>query len=62
LSFFGQLGQAVKKLTAKALQEVVGDFEKAVWRAVQDVFQGVTIKGCGFHWSQCLLRKIKTLA
>nr|CAH0112041.1 unnamed protein product [Daphnia galeata] len=44
-----------------ALQEVVGDFEKAVWRAVQDVFSGVTIKGCGFHWSQCLLRKIKNI-
>ena len=44
-----------------ALQEVVGDFEKAVWRAVQDVFPGVAIKGCGFHWSQCLLRKIKNI-
>ena len=45
-----------------ALQEVVGDFEKAVWRpAVQDVFPGVIIKGCGFHWSQCLLRKIKNI-
>jgi hypothetical protein len=44
------------------LQEVVGDFEKAVWRpAVQDVFPGVIIKGCGFHWSQCLLRKIKNI-
>nr|CAH0108797.1 unnamed protein product [Daphnia galeata] len=35
-----------------ALQEVVGDFEKAVWRAVQDVFPVVAIKGCGFHWSK----------
>lgn len=43
------------------LHEVVGDFEKAVWRAVQDVLPGVTIKGCGFHWSQCLLRKIKNI-
>jgi hypothetical protein len=43
------------------MQEVVGDFEKAVWRAVQDVLPGVTIKGCGFHWSQCLLRKMKNI-
>ena len=42
--------------------QCVVDFEKAVWRAMNDVF-GATVKifGCGFHWTQCIFRRIKKL-
>jgi hypothetical protein len=41
--------------------EVVCDFEKAVWQAVHLVLPFVQVKGCGFHWTQCLFRQLKKL-
>ena len=42
--------------------QCVLDFEKAVWLALGDVFgDGVKIFGCGFHWTQCLFRRLKKL-
>lgn len=37
------------------------DFEKAVWQAVHLVLPFVQVKGCGFHWTQCLFRQLKKL-
>ncbi|XP_076038994.1 uncharacterized protein LOC143024111 [Oratosquilla oratoria] len=44
-----------------AVQNIVVDYEAAVWRAVPKVFAGVKISGCAFHWTQCLWRKIVEL-
>ena len=43
------------------LQCVVADFESALWRAVEKVFPGVHIRGCIFHWTQAIWRKVQEL-
>jgi len=43
------------------VQEVVCDFEIAVWRAVRAVIPFAEVKGCGFHWTQCLFRQLKKI-
>ncbi|KAL5014779.1 hypothetical protein ScPMuIL_009049 [Solemya velum] len=43
------------------LDEVVCDFEAAIWGAVKEVFPSVTIHGCTFHWCQAVYRKINEL-
>ena len=37
------------------------DFEYAVKKALEMHFVGIEIKGCGFHFAQCLERKIQEL-
>ena len=40
--------------------EVMSDFEAALWRAVRSVFDGsVHHRGCVFHWTQAVWRKIQ---
>ena len=41
------------------LTDVVCDFERAVWNAVEEVFGGVHIMGCNFHWKQAILKKAR---
>ncbi|XP_053383990.1 uncharacterized protein LOC123535774 isoform X2 [Mercenaria mercenaria] len=55
----------VKVLTAihDALEHVVVenfvmDFEQAAWLAVRQVFPGASIKGCVFHFTQAIWRKV----
>ncbi len=43
------------------LQCVVADFESALWRAVEKVFPDAGIKGCVFHWTQAIWRKVQAL-
>ena len=33
----------------------------AAWQAIRQVFPGRTIKGCVFHWSQAVWRKVQEL-
>nr|CAH0112401.1 unnamed protein product [Daphnia galeata] len=39
--------------------EFVADFEKAVWKTVRAKLPSVTIRGCGYHWTQSLFRFIQ---
>ncbi len=34
---------------------------KALWRAIPNVFPGVRIQGCSFHWAQCIWRKVQDI-
>ena len=43
-----------------ALQEIVLDFEDGLWRGIGDVL-AVPVKGCLFHWVQCLWKKVQEL-
>jgi len=43
------------------LFNVVMDFEAAVWKAFSDVLPNVTRKGCHFHWTQAVWRKVQDL-
>jgi len=40
---------------------VVSDFEKALWRAVMEMLPQVNHRGCLFHWSQAIMRKMRAL-
>lgn len=31
----------------------------AAWRAIRDVFPGISIKGCVFHWNQAVWRHVQ---
>ena len=42
------------------IQEVVIDFERAMWSAFKKVLPSHSkLHGCWFHWSQCIYRKVK---
>jgi hypothetical protein len=43
------------------VEEMMADFEQAVWKTIGELFPGVKMLGCGFHWTQALFRKIKQL-
>ena len=40
------------------MKQVLLDFEKAVWLAMRSVLPNVQLKGCAFHWTQALWRKV----
>lgn len=42
-----------------AVQTVVADFEKGIWKGVQRAIPGVTIRGCNFHFTQAVWRRIQ---
>ena len=44
-----------------APQEVVADFELAVWKAMVKVFPDTVVRSCNFHFSQALLRHVGEL-
>ncbi|XP_055956217.1 uncharacterized protein LOC130012399 [Patella vulgata] len=35
------------------------DFEPGCWSAIRKVFPGMKLKGCVFHWKQCVWRKVQ---
>lgn len=47
-------------LPVPAVRYVMVDFEKALWAALREVLPNVTIRGCVFHWTQALWRKVST--
>lgn len=42
-----------------SVEEIVSDFERAVFKAVKKCFPGVHHFGCSFHWKQAILRKAR---
>lgn len=46
-------------LEKPAVQEVVSNFERGIWRGVQAVFPEVKMYGCAFHWTHALFRNLK---
>ena len=55
------LQEVLNFLPATAVQVIVMDFEVAMWQAVRTLLPSVSIKGCGFHWSQAVWRKVQEL-
>ena len=41
------------------VKEVVTDYERAIWRGMEDVFPKVKVLGCAFHWTQAIFRNMK---
>ena len=59
---YKKLLEAIKGLSPNNnVRKIVIDFERAVWKAIPLVFQGVAVQGCSFHWAQCIWRKIQEL-
>ena len=46
-------------LPRTSVQKFVADFEKGLWNALRQLFPGIPIKGCVFHWCQAIFRKIQ---
>lgn len=44
-----------------AVQQVTVDFEKWLWSALRTILLDVQIRGCLFHWTQALWRKVQEL-
>ena len=44
-----------------APEEMVTDFEEAIWRAAAHAQPDVAVRGCNFHFSQALLRQVSEL-
>ena len=42
-----------------AVECMVMDFEAALWKAIRKVFPAVKCRGCCFHWTQAVWRKIQ---
>ncbi|XP_041372005.1 uncharacterized protein LOC121385401 [Gigantopelta aegis] len=44
-----------------AVLEFVADFETGMWKGIREVYPGLPIKGCCFHWNQAVWRKVQEL-
>ena len=43
------------------IQQVVTDFEKAIWQGIRATFRAVEVRGCAFHWAQAVWWKMQDL-
>ena len=43
------------------VQRVTLDFEQAIWYAFHQVMPNIEVKGCAFHWTQAVWRKVQQL-
>ena len=44
------------------VQQVVTDFEKAIWQGVRATFRAVEVRGCVLHWAQAVRRNMQDLS
>ncbi|CAD5126447.1 DgyrCDS14576 [Dimorphilus gyrociliatus] len=59
---YKKLFKAIQDLTnGHSPKKVVVDFEKAIWKALSFTYPEANIKGCVFHWTQAIYRKIQEL-
>ena len=43
------------------VNKVTLNFERAEWAALRDLFPDISLKGCSFHWTQALWRKVRNM-
>ena len=43
------------------VKEFIVDYEKAIWNALRAVFVNAHVRGCWFHFCQCIIRKAREL-
>lgn len=55
------LREIINLLPSSAVQHVTVDFEKGLWSALRTVLPEVQIRGCVFHWTQAVWRKVQEL-
>jgi hypothetical protein len=55
-AIFDQLKTITSDLQVK---EMILDFELSLWKAISECFPDVKMRGCVFHWTQCVWRKIQ---
>ena len=61
-SFFNEVrNAAIKNDLILNPKFITIDFEQSAINALKHVFPNVTIKGCNFHYNQCLFRKLQEL-
>ena len=55
--------QEVRKIAGpeSKIKEFVSDYERAIWRGVEDVFPKASMFGCAFHWTQAVFRRLKKI-
>ena len=54
--------QEIARLTPnRKLRVIVAEYEAAIWRASQKIFENVENRGCTFHWSQAVWRIIQNV-
>ena len=46
-------------LPSACVTSVVMDFEAGVWGAFREVYNGIKIRGCVFHWTQAIWKQIQ---
>ena len=57
----GVLNHIRNLLQETSVKTVIIDFEAAMWKAFPTVFPDVEVRGCCFHWTQSVWRKIQDL-
>ena len=45
----------------QVVEEIVVDFEKALWKAIRRSFPTTFTKGCSFHWGQAVWRQVQVI-
>uniref|UniRef100_A0A1I8J146 FLYWCH-type domain-containing protein n=1 Tax=Macrostomum lignano TaxID=282301 RepID=A0A1I8J146_9PLAT len=61
LNFQLQLEALPNGFLRSDVQSFVLDFEHSVWKAIRRVFPNASVRGCNFHWTQAVWRKVQNI-